>query len=207
MDAQRKRMTTRTGIAVGMLALAAATSLPAQELPPPQDRPAIERLERLRVERMHDALGLTEEQTATLHAQMERSHTALRESFHRQSAAMEALEKSLAAHPVDQKALRRALAEVESARAQMESERERHMAELARTLTPEQRAKFLLFNRQFDARLRELVDRHRGRRHGEGGGHEVDRPAPSREERIEALEKRIAEMQEELEELKSGAEE
>jgi Spy/CpxP family protein refolding chaperone len=202
MDAKRTPTTVRTGITAVILALAVATSLPAQ-VPPPHERPAIERLERLRLERLHDALDLTEEQAATLHAQMERSHTVMRESFRRQTEAMAALEKSLAARPVDHEALRRALADVESAREQMERERERHMAELGRTLTPEQRAKFLLFNRQFEDRLRELVDKHRGRGHGEEGGHGPERPAPSREERIEALEKRIAELQEELAELRS----
>ncbi|HEY7471998.1 MAG TPA: periplasmic heavy metal sensor [Gemmatimonadota bacterium] len=201
----RGRARTRGGIVAGVLLLA-AVPLGAQEPPPPHDRPGIERLERLRLERLHDALDLTEEQAATLTAQMERSHTAMRESFRRQTEAMEAVEKSLAANPVDQEALRRALADVEAAREEMERERERHMAELGRTLTPEQRAKFLVFNRQFEVRLRELVEKHRGRGHGEeDGGHGAERPAPSREARIEALEKRIGELQEELEELKSGA--
>lgn len=198
-------MTFRMGIVAGALVLATAASLGAQEPGPPQDRRAIERLERLRFERLHEALGLTEEQAATIHEQMERSHAAMRESFQRQKEAMEALERDLAATPIDEDALRRSLAEVEAARAQMESERERHVAELARTLTTEQRARFLLFNRQFDTRLRELVDRHHGRGHGGGRGRlEEGRPEATREERIQALERRIGEMQRELQELKAG---
>ena len=205
-------MRLRIGIVVGALVLATATSLGAQEPGQPHDRRAIERLERLRFERLHEALGLTEEQAATIHEQMERSHAVMRESFQRQKEAMEALERNLADTPIDQEALRRSLAEVEAARAQMESERERHVAELGRTLTTEQRARFLLFNRQFDTRLRELVDRHheqgnggeRGARRGEGRRGE-GRGERTREERIEALEKRIGEMQQELEALRSGA--
>jgi hypothetical protein len=117
---------------------------------------------------------------------------------------MEALEKSLGSQPADQEALRRSLAEVEAARAQMERQREQHMAELGRTLTLEQRAKFLLFNRQFDSRLRELVERHRGREHGDRGAPGMERREPTREEKIESLEKRIAEMQRELEALRSA---
>ena len=37
------------------------------------------------------------------------------------------------------------------------------MEGLARILNPEQRAKFLLFNRRFDARLREQIDQRRSR--------------------------------------------
>jgi hypothetical protein len=123
----------------------------------------------------------------------------------RQKDAMEALERSLAARPPDEGALRRALAEVGAAREAMEREREQHVAELSRTLTLEQRAKFLLFNRQFDSRLRELVERHRGGHAApdDGPGRDGERRAPSREERIESLERRIAEMQEELEELRA----
>jgi Spy/CpxP family protein refolding chaperone len=137
---------------------------------------------------------------------MERSHEAMRASLERQKDAMEALERSLAARPPDEDALRRALAEVETAREAMEREREQHVTELSRTLTLEQRAKFLLFNRQFDSRLRELVERHRGG-HGapDGPGRDAERRPPTREERIESLERRIAEMRRELEELRADS--
>ena len=71
-------------------------------------------------------------------------------------------------------------------------EREQHVAELSRTLTLERRAKFLLFNRQFDSRLRELVERHRG-------GH-ADPDGPGRD-----AERRIAEMHRELAELRADS--
>ncbi|MGH7589498.1 MAG: hypothetical protein ACRELU_13000 [Gemmatimonadota bacterium] len=64
------------------------------------------------------------------------------------------------------------------------------------------RAKFLLFNRQFDSRLRELVERHRGgHADPDGPGRDAERRPPTREERIESLERRIAQRQRELEEL------
>ena len=197
-------MTMRLGAIAG--ALVAMTSLPvvAQDraMPPP---PPHERIERLRLDRLQKSLDLTDEQTETLREQMERNHEAMLESFDRQKDAMEALEQSLAARPPDEEALRRALAEVETAREAMEREREQHVAELSRTLTLEQRAKFLLFNRQFDSRLRELVERHRGGHAApEGPRRDGERYGASREERIESLERRIAEMQEELEELRSG---
>ncbi|HYO46065.1 MAG TPA: periplasmic heavy metal sensor [Gemmatimonadota bacterium] len=210
-------MTIRTGSIGGALLLMASLPLAAQEPSRPPGPPPIERLEQLRLERLQESLGLTEEQTETLREQMERSHGAMRESFERQKQAMEALEESLAGRPVDQETLRRALADVQAAREQMERQREEHVTQLGKTLTLEQRAKFLLFNRQFDARLRELVERHRERGHAppgrEGGaaalrgapGWGPERREPTREEKIESLEKRIAEMQRELDELRSGS--
>lgn len=200
-------MTSRIGSIAGALLLVASLPLAAQERAGPPGPPPIERLEQLRIERLQETLGLTEEQTETLRQQMERSHESMRETFERQKEAMDALEESLAGQPVDQDALRRALADVEAAREQMERQREQHMAELGRTLTLEQRAKFLLFNRQFDSRLRELVERHRGRGHAPPGepGLGPERREPTREEMIESLEKRIAEMQQELQELRSGS--
>lgn len=90
--------------------------------------------------------------------------------------------------------------------AQERSRARRALAELSRTLTLEQRAKFLLFNRQFDSRLRELVERHRGG-HGapDGPGRDAERRPPIREERIESLERRIAEMQRDLEKLRADS--
>lgn len=204
-------MRMRSGTMAGALLLAAALPLAAQAGAPP--RPPHERIERLRMERLHESLGLTEEQTEALRGQMERSHQALRESFARQREAMEALEKSLAERPPDEEALRRAMAEVETAREAMEREREQHMAELARTLTVEQRARFLLFNREFDSRLRELVEKHRHGR-AEDAGHGAP-PAPgrgpdpgpaTREQKIEFLERRIRELQRQLDELRSEPE-
>jgi len=204
-------MRMRSGTIAGALLLATALPLAAQEGAPPQ--PPHERIERLRIERLHESLGLTEEQTEALRGQMERSHQAMRESFARQREAMGALEKSLAERPPDEEALRRAMAEVETAREAMEREREQHMAELARTLTVEQRARFLLFNREFDSRLRELVEKHRHGRDGDAGhaatpapGRRADKGPATREQKIEFLERRIRELQRQLDELRSEPE-
>ena len=206
-------MTIRIGTIAGALLLATMLPLAAQEraAPPP---PPHERIERLRLERRHQSLGLTGEQTETLRRHMERSHQAMRASFERQREAMATLEKTLAERPPDEAALRRALADVETAREAMEREREQHMAELSRTLTPEQRARFLLFNREFDSRLRELVERHRHGREGDAAhgapppqralpGRGPDQGPATREQKIEFLEQRIREMQRQLDELRS----
>lgn len=231
-------MKTRIPVLIVVLLAAGALPLAGQERPAPPARepllldrtpgppPPIERLESLRLERLQEALDLTDEQTATLRRELGENRAAMREAFERQHAAMEALRESLKDEPVDQASLRRALADVEAARAEMERRRERQMAELGRTLSVEQRAKFLLFNRQFDARLRELVERRRAPaspgRQGQFPMRVVpprdldhrmpvvpprpgyERREPSREERIEMLERRIGELQRELEELREA---
>ncbi|MGH7565255.1 MAG: Spy/CpxP family protein refolding chaperone [Gemmatimonadota bacterium] len=212
-------MRSRIAIIAGTLLLAASLPLAAQEPSAPPSLPAIERLEKLRLERLQESLGLNGEQTAALRGQMEASRAAMRESFERQKQATGALEKSLGSQPADQDALRRSLAEVEAAREQMEGLHRQHMEGLERALTPEQRAKFLLFNLRFDSRLRELVEQHRahgreGDPHGNHDGAAAPRGMPgwgpdpgqaTREQKIEWLEKRIGEMQRELEELRSGS--
>lgn len=212
-------MTSRIPIIVAALLLSASLPLAGQERSAPPSPPSVERLQQLRFERLHEALGLSRQQAAALHEQMMRSYQEMRGSFQRQQEAIEELEEKLATDPVDEEALRRSLAEVEAARAQMEAQRERHMAELERTLSLEQRAKFLLFNRRFDSRLRELVEQHRGR-HGEAPrgtpdgvaappgppGRGPDPRQATREQKIEFLEKRIQELERQLEELRSDAE-
>lgn len=210
-------MKIRIPTLAGALLLAAALPVLAQERAAPAGPPPIERLEKLRLERLQESLGLTEEQTESLRRQLEENRAAMRESFERHHAAMESLHESLKTEPANQEALRRALADVEAARERMDELRDRQIAGLGGTLTLEQRAKFLLFNRQFDSRLRELVERRHGGKPGEphglreepgaprAPGAGPDRPEPTREQRIEFLEKRIEEMQRQLEELRSGS--
>lgn len=210
-------MKIRIPTLAGALLLTAVLPVLAQERAAPAGPPPIERLEKLRLERLQESLGLTEGQTESLRRQLEENRAAMRESFERHHAAMESLHESLKAEPANQEALRRALADVEAARERMEELRDRQMADLGGTLTLEQRAKFLLFNRQFDSRLRELVERRHGGKPGEphrlreepgaprAPGAGPERPEPTREQRIEFLEKRIEEMQRQLEELRSGS--
>lgn len=159
----------RSRIAIPVVALGlllSATSIAAQERLAPrggtQPEPPIERLEQVRFERLQAALGLTDEQTRTLRRQVTANREALRLSLERERAAVQALERTLASEPVDEDALQRTLDAVDDARTEMERVRRDQMEGLSRILNPEQRARFLLFNRRFDARLRELIDQRRG---------------------------------------------
>jgi Spy/CpxP family protein refolding chaperone len=129
--------------------------------PPARQSPAVERLEALRYQRLQEALALSDEQTRALRRLATANREALRESMEREQSSVEALERTLAADPVDDAALARSLDAVEAARADMERVRREQIEGLSRVLTPEQRARYLLFNRRFDARLRELIEERR----------------------------------------------
>lgn len=163
--------------ALGVILLS-AVSLAAQERLAPPDRapdqsppaaaqrraPAVERLEAVRYQRLQAALGLSDEQTRALRRLATANREALRESIEREQSAVQALERTLAAEPVDEAALARSLDAVEAARADMERLRREQIEGLSQVLTPEQRARYLLFNRRFDARLRELIEERRAPR-------------------------------------------
>lgn len=167
-------MRHRIVIAVGSLLLSAASIGAQERLAPPdaqrqapseesaRQAPAVERLEALRYERLQAALGLSDEQTRTLRRLVAANREALRLSMEQEQAAVRALELTLDSEPVDEDALARSLAAVEAARADMERLRREQIEGLSRVLTPEQRARYLLFNRRFDARLRELIEERRG---------------------------------------------
>ena len=164
-------MRYRIAIALCPVLFSASTLLAQERLTPPDDgarpapaqrrAPALERLEALRYERLQAALNLSEEQTQAVRRLATANREALRRSIEREQAAVQALERTLATEPLDEQALARSLDAVETARADMERVRRDHLEELSQVLTAEQRARYLLFNRRFDARLRELIEERR----------------------------------------------
>ncbi|HJU86681.1 MAG TPA: periplasmic heavy metal sensor [Gemmatimonadota bacterium] len=165
-------MRYRIAIALCPVLFSASTLLAQERLTQPDDgarpapatqrrAPALERLEALRYERLQAALNLSEEQTQAVRRLATANREALRRSIEREQAAVQALERTLATEPLDEQALARSLDAVETARADMERVRRDHLEELSQVLTAEQRARYLLFNRRFDARLRELIEERR----------------------------------------------
>jgi Spy/CpxP family protein refolding chaperone len=177
-------------IALCAVFLSASTLIAQERLAPPGDgapeapatrprAPALERLEALRYERLQAALGLSDEQTRALRRLATANREALRQSMEREHAAVQALERTLASDPVDEAALARSLDAVEAARADMERVRREQIEGLSRVLTAEQRARYLLFNRRFDARLRELIQERRATPRAPGARPRLRDRAPS----------------------------
>lgn len=192
--------------------VAFATPLAAQQPPPPP-----ERLEKLRFERMQEALELTDEQMAAVRREMEAHRQRMREAHAARREAMQRLRSQLREEPVDQSRIRGALEELERQRAVLERRREELHRRLESELTPEQQAKFLLFNQRFGDRLRELIVRHRppAPRARPGAPGVMRRPRDmdrmpnafrglDQREQIERIRERIAELESRLRELESG---
>lgn len=146
----------------------------AQDAPPARGPApeAIERLERVRMERMKRALDLTDEEAAAIRSRMKRHRTEMLRAMAEQREAMERLQRALHDEPVDQREVARALEAVERQRGRMRAMHDDHREQIGRDLTPEQRARMMLFNQRFEHRLRELMARHRAPR--------MDRPMPGR---------------------------
>lgn len=124
-------------------------------------RPSPERLQELRLQRMREALQLDEQQAAALAQSMEQMHRAFRESRENERAQIERLRSALRAEPVDQATIKDALAAIERERETMARAHREQGERLKQQLTPEQQAKLLLFNHQFEHRVRELMSERR----------------------------------------------
>ena len=146
----------------------------------PQPVPGLERLEQLRLQHMREALQLDEKQMQALRGSMEEARRAQRQAMEEHREAMERLQKELRSGSADEDAVRDALQALEGERRTMERLREDHRLQMERLFTPEQRAKFLLFNHRFDERLRELMAKRRGAIGAAPRGRQGFRGAPGR---------------------------
>lgn len=193
-----------------------------------QQPPQVDRLEALRLQRMKEALELNEEQMQALRSSFEELRLRHRELREGDRAAMERLRQALQSEPVDEAAVGEALQAIEDRRAEAGRFRAEHDRRLAEILGPEQRGRLLLFNHQFDARLKELIARRRGGPGARGEpptpgfrdgrapswrapdqrsmppGPSFDRRRESREQEIQRLQHQIERLQRRLQELERG---
>ena len=129
------------------------------------DRPTdIGQLERARLERLQGLLELNDRETIELEAVMRDFRRQNREAGVERRQAMQRVRQALAREPVDDDEVRRALDQLEAQRRSTELLREQQRQRLGQLLTPQQRAKFMLFNEQFDARVRQLMAERRSDR-------------------------------------------
>ncbi|MCK5439084.1 MAG: periplasmic heavy metal sensor [Gemmatimonadetes bacterium] len=135
------------------------------------DTPAgVEQLERVRLERLQKALELNDREARELETVMLEFRRQNRQAAAERRRATQRLQQALQEEPVNDDEVRRALDQVEAQRHTTERLREQQRQRLGQLLTPQQRAKFMLFNRQFDARLRQLMAQRRSDRRQEQRG-------------------------------------
>jgi Spy/CpxP family protein refolding chaperone len=217
------KLTLKTLPLVIVLAAPAVAQDEAPGPPPEGPPPFVQRLEKFRFERLQKELELTDVQVNELRQEIQEHRESMKQAMTSEREAAQSLRQALENDPVDQDQVRTALERLEARREATHQLQLQQRRRVGQTLSPEQRAKFMLFNQRFDRRLRELIDRRRGggprgggprmmRGPGRGGRFGVpgiQSRAPGRfrgipgeraggagfPQRIEQLEKRIAELE------------
>jgi Spy/CpxP family protein refolding chaperone len=142
------------GCVLAAAIVAATASAPAQP-EHPMGRP-MERMERLKKVRMIEMLSLSEDQSSRFFARLNEHENRRRELMKAKGESLDKVER-LVRNRADEKEIEKVFAEVADAEGRFAEENQRFFAGLKDLLTVEQRAKFLLFERQFERELREAL--------------------------------------------------
>ncbi len=130
---------------------------------------AMERIEQLKKVRMIEALDLTEDQAVRFFSRLH-EHDKAKEDLHQQRmAALDKLER-MVRNDVKEEEYGRMFPEVNSLDQEMQDLDRRFFDGLNDILSEEQRAKLILFERQFHRELQDALMTIQRRRHGSGGG-------------------------------------
>jgi Spy/CpxP family protein refolding chaperone len=154
-------------IVTAFLAAIAGTISLAQ---PPQgpDPHSIERIERWKKMRLVELLNLNEDQSVRFFARMNDHETARRELMKKKGESLDKIER-LVRNRAEAAEFEKVIPEVLAADDAIRAEQRKFFTGLGDILTAEQRAKFLLFERQFERELREAMrEVQRKRYRGEG---------------------------------------
>jgi Spy/CpxP family protein refolding chaperone len=134
----------------------------------PPDSQSIERIERWKKLRLIELLNLSEDQSVRFFARMNEHETARRAMMKQKGEALDRLER-LVRNRAEASEFEKVIPEVLTAEDQIRAEQRKFFTGLSDILSVEQRAKLLLFERQFERELREAMrEVHRKRSRGEG---------------------------------------
>ncbi len=152
-------------IAVALFLCCTGLAAAQPSMPPPDQRP-LERIERLRKVRLIEMLDLKEDQSVRFFARMN-DHEKVRRDLKRQKGeVLDRIERLVRNHADDQE-FEKEYPEVRTIDNKVAEENWNFFDSLKDILTPEQRGKYLLFERHFEVELREAMReavrmRHRG---------------------------------------------
>lgn len=150
---------------IALLVLAPAVS-PAQ--PHRGEGPlAVERIEQLKKVRMIEALDLTEDQSVRFFARLNENNKAKEDLHQRKMAALDKLER-MVRNEVDSDEYRKVFPEVTERDKDIQALDARFFDGLGDILSEDQRARFLLFDRQFHRELQDALQTIQRRRHAPG---------------------------------------
>jgi Spy/CpxP family protein refolding chaperone len=122
-----------------------------------------ERLERYRKMRLIETLKLNEEDAVRFFSKQSAHEDAQRDLFKGRNHALDELDKILHGTGSD-KEMPKLSDEIQTIDEKIFSERQRYQNEVQKSLTPEQFAKFLLFERDFNRQVRDALEEMRGER-------------------------------------------
>ena len=152
-------------VAIALFVCSAGLATAQPTMPPPDQRP-LERIERLRKVRLIEMLDLKEDQSVRFFARMNDHDKARRDLKRQKGEVLDRIERLVRNHADDQE-FEKEYPEVRAIDARIAEENWNFFDSLKDILTPEQRGKFLLFERHFEVELREAMReavrmRHRG---------------------------------------------
>jgi Spy/CpxP family protein refolding chaperone len=142
-----------------LLALAVAVGLSLAIAQPPQEKSGgrqWERISQWRKIRLIEMLSLTEDQSVRFFARMNEHDVARRELIRAKGEALDRLDR-MVRNKAEAQEYEKVIPEVVAADEKIRAEQKRFFDSLPDVLSPEQRAKFLLFERQFEKELREAM--------------------------------------------------
>ncbi len=135
-------------------------------MPPPNQRP-MERIERLKKVRLIEMLDLKEDQSVRFFARMNEHDKARGELKRQKGEVLDRIER-LARNHADDKEFEKEYPQVRAIDAKLAEANWVFFDSLKDILTPEQRGKFLLFERRFEVELREAMREAVRQRHRPG---------------------------------------
>jgi len=149
-----------------IVAMLLCVALPVRAQDDRQGHPSIEKIEQWKKVRLIEALNLTEEKSARLVSRISEHDKARRGLFRDRAAVLDRLEE-LTKAAADEKEYVKIFAEIRQVDVKMIEQSQKFFDGLKDLLTDEQRAKYLVFERQFDRQLREAF-REMARPRGQG---------------------------------------
>jgi hypothetical protein len=151
--------------AIALLFFFAGLVVAQPTMPPPSQRP-LERIERLRKVRLIEMLDLKEDQSVRFFPRMNEHEKARRDLKSQKGEVLDRIERLVRNHAEDQE-FEKEYSAVRSVDARLAEENWNFFDGLKDILTPEQRGKFLLFERHFEVELREAMREAVRQRHHE----------------------------------------
>jgi Spy/CpxP family protein refolding chaperone len=141
--------------ALALLFCSAGMAAAQPSMPPPDQRP-LERIERLRKVRLIEMLDMKEDQSVRFFARMNDHDKVRRELKAQKAEVLDRLERLVRNH-ADSLEFEKEYPRVRDIDAKLAQENWSFFDSLKDILTPEQRGKYLLFDRHFEGELREAM--------------------------------------------------